>query len=1326
MKYKVVEKANRLFALMGDKLRVDIIDLSFFRIRNHYLSGLTKVRRFIITLLLGLTLSNGYTSNVIFHNINDIHGISLRETSSTVMDNYGFVWVASKMGILRLSNDDYHFYTLPYETSDVVLVRLIYHDLTLYAYTNNGQIFRYNPVLDQFDFYVNLAVLMDFRFLSISNLVIDVDGNFWFASVDGLVKYENGEISLFDKFTDVQFIEWIDDTTLAVSAQNQFVLFDIKNEDVVYELPESLTTLTRISDLYYDKEKSVLLIGTVFSGLYAYDFINSRSFRIESIPRQPILAIEQVTDSTYLIGVDGQGAWEIRRDTYHVTNLFKEDLNNQHSLRGNGVYDIYRDRNGRVWISTYSGGVSYFDYSPRYLKRVEYIINEPNSIVSNDINDMVEDRRGNLWFATNSGLSRWNRSTNEWASFYHNEEQEVQVFLSINEDVNGNIWAGTYSAGVFVLDGTTGEELARYSSETENIDFNNNFIFDIYRDKKDQLWIVGVRGDIIRYNSSTGEFRSYMAQPVYLIQQYSENTMLLGCSYGLSTLNTETGELHIVLSGYLVHDFYISGSNVWLCTVGDGLLKYNLVSGEKERFDESSGLPSRFINSIIRDGDYFWLGTETGLCKFNINNHTVENFSEIESFSGLSYNRTARLRLNSGELVFGTNRGSVIFDPEHIEPIIPNGKIFLQELRVMGKSLRPELTVPINSLNEIELRHNQGTLSLDILPLNMTSGSKFSWILEGLDSDWSLPIGSRTLNYSNLPTGKFTLRIRMYDNSMLKVVDERTLKIIKHPPFWETWWFLLAVSLFLLGVFYFSLKYHINLIKQLHSEEKIRFFANTAHDMRTSLTLIKAPIDELSTETGLSQIGKYYLELASAQVLRLTTVVTQLMDFQKADVGKEQLSVRKVDVVKLISNRLLMFDSLASEKNIDIRFKENSAFQEAYIDEVLIEKIVDNLISNAIKYSHTGGVVDVKFYTKGENWLLEIQDYGIGIDKSAQKQLFKEFYRGENAINSRVVGSGIGLILVKKYVELHGGIIECISQLDEGTTFKISIPANETAFNQVEILTIPKPSEEIFQPDDFLEDGFENLDSPTVLVVEDNDELREFLLLSLQSDFKVLMASNGKEAWGMISDNLPDLVISDVMMPEMNGFELCKLIKSTYETSHIPVVLLTALSDQAKQLEGLRLGADDYLMKPFNTKLLKQRIKSIIINRSAIHDKALKLIKSVDNEPILTNELNDQFVKKALKIVEENISNPLFNKDMFASEMNVSGSLLYKKIKSLTDKSPSDFIKSVRLSRALELLQSRKLTITEVSEMCGFSSIAYFSTVFKKHFGKPPSEILEM
>ncbi|MFA5328096.1 MAG: response regulator [Prolixibacteraceae bacterium] len=426
-----------------------------------------------------------------------------------------------------------------------------------------------------------------------------------------------------------------------------------------------------------------------------------------------------------------------------------------------------------------------------------------------------------------------------------------------------------------------------------------------------------------------------------------------------------------------------------------------------------------------------------------------------------------------------------------------------------------------------------------------------------------------------------------------------------------------------------------------------------------------------------------------------------------------------------------MLDSYAKSKNIELVFVSDRESYTTAVDESKMEKIIDNLISNAIKYSPNNSRIQIDLRCDDKKWVLQVKDNGIGISRKAQRHLFKEFYRGDNAINSKVVGSGIGLLLVKNYVAMHGGNVSCNSQENVGSTFQVVIPF-KSMLSDLAATNLP-PDKRItssqfsnISPQIEFENEITTSKEMKVLIVEDNEDLMNFLKRAIGNDFKVSTAADGEKAWEFIQKQIPDLVVSDIMMPNMDGFELCKIMKSTYETSHIPIILLTALSEKAEQLHGLGLGADDYLTKPFDMNLLLQRIKSIIRNREVVREKAFKLIQGESVDPaILENVLNDKFLKKILEVARENISNPTFSKDEFASSVNMSSSLLYKKIKSLTGLSPTDFIKTIRLDQALTLLQSRKYTVTEVSELCGFSSIAYFSTVFRKHYGKSPTDILD-
>jgi signal transduction histidine kinase/DNA-binding response OmpR family regulator/ligand-binding sensor domain-containing protein len=1272
-----------------------------------------------------------------FYSINSIYGISIRETNSVCRDNNGFIWASSKTGILRLTKDNYRIYRLSYEINNVVTVKLVYQNSKLIAYTDNGQVFLYNPVQDEFELQLNLRKLLKDNNLLLKGLLIDDKGAYWLALSTGLYKYELGKLSFgFETLSDRYSITWYDKQNMIIAIKGGIWLFNINTNKSECIYKNSSIVPFRVSSLFFDKTQYKLWIGTISNGIYCLDFKSKAFSNVlkSEFPSQPVLAIGENSDSTILFGFDGQGVWEINKQGSKVLNVYKESADDPYSLRGNGVYDLFCDNNRRVWICTFSGGLSFYDQGSNVLTRVLHNMNNANSLINNEVNSILEDKYGKIWFATNNGISCWNILTNQWKSFYSNKLEQAQVFMTLCEDDKDRIWAGTYSSGVYILDVKTGKELAHYTRNEKNSLLISNFVIRIFKDRQGDIWIGGSSDELICYLSKEDKFRTYSKEPISSFADISSNQILLGCTYGLSQLNKQTGEIKRLLMGYVVQDILQTGDEIWICTSGNGLFIYNLKTGKTENFTRQSGLPSNYVNSILYANNYFWLGTENGLCRFNPKDKSVFNYSSITQLSSLSYNRSSRVKLRNGTIAWGTNTGAVIFAPDSISEIPSEGKLYLQDLRISGKSIREipdfKLNTPIDSLKEISLKYTQNNISLELVPIGTPPGTNLSWKLEGFDNNWTSPANNRILTYTNIPSGKFTLKIKLYNSSLSEIIAERHLTIKVIPPFWRTGWFWILVILVLLGIILLYVLYYINTLKQKHSIEKIRFFTNTAHDIRNSLTLIKAPVEELKREMNLTESGRYFLSLAIEQARRLSTVVTQLLDFQKVDIGKEQMVLIMRDIVKLISNRIIMFESFSKSKEIDLIFTSDIKNYKTAIDEVKIEKVIDNLVSNAVKYSNPGSQVYIELKCGSEKWTLSVKDNGIGISKKAQRMLFKEFHRGENVINSRIVGSGIGLLLVKNYVSMHGGKIKCSSQENSGSTFIIEIPYKELSIETIKENSSSETSENtkessgdnIYAIDN---QGIEFAKEMTVLIVEDNEDLLDFMRNTLIREFNLITAENGKVAWELILEKLPDLIVSDVMMPEMDGFELCKLIKSTYETSHIPIILLTGLSEKAEELHGLGLGADDYLIKPFDTDLLVQRINTIIRNRGVLREKALKLIGGNATEPLLENEHNDKFVKKMLEVAKANISNSEFNKELFAAAMNVSSSLLYKKMKSLTDQSPTDFIKIIRLDHSMKLLQTRKYNITEVSELCGFTSVAYFSTVFKKYFGKSPAKMLE-
>lgn len=1265
---------------------------------------------FLISGLSNVAASQDFA----FCNINELSGISMREITAVVRDDDGFVWAASRTGVLRVAADDCRLYQLPFATTDVMQVKMACRGGLLVVATQNGQIFRYNRVLNKFDRWFVLSSLLGNEDW-VTNLLIDTDGKVWISTSTGIFFWTGEEVvQAFDDITGISNITPLEGCYALAFVQSSIYRIDTHNRTQT-KLQGHLPYI--ISSARYDAHTRRVWIGTYNAGLWRYD-LAGQIVRKATVPQFPKLIVRDILipDTTSLwVGVDGGGIWILDSEACQVRQVLRENLDNPSSLRGNSVYSLLVDDRHRVWTATNSGGLQYTEITRSNVEHLVHGINNPQSLHNNEVNHIVIDSRGNLWIATNDGISLRDARTHKWKQLYSGCQQ---VFLSLVTDKKGHIYAGTYGGGLYVLDEATGRELHHYTGNDGNIFGAGGFVFATYVDSAGDVWMGGVKGNVYCCHAASGKLRMYDTQPVYCFAELSPGQILLGCAYGLLLMDKKTGKFDVLLSGYTVHDIAVAGRTIWVCTSGGGLIGLDMHTAEQVRITTQQGLPSNYTKSILLIGNNLWIGTDNGLCCYNLFHKQVRTFATQQQLVSASFSVNAACQLPDGRLAFGSNNGLVLFHPDKINTVHSSGRIYFSDIRVSGRSIREtvdfNLSVPIDSLSTLHLDYPQNSFTLSVLPLGCVSKSvSFSWKLVGQDETWSTYTTNRYINYTNLPAGNYMLYIRLYDGSLL---SRRQLSIVVEPPFWQTIWFRLLVVAVIAGLLFLAVRHYIQYLHRRYSDEKIRFFTRMAHDIRTSLMLIKAPIEELHKEKSLSPWGTKCLALASEQTTRLSDTATQLLDFEKLDVGCEQPVFTDFNLTDLIRRRTGIYASYAAGKQIDVKTDLTPEDYWVQADVHMLERVVDNLLSNAVKYSTSGEHIEVTFTGKANEWMLRVKDYGMGISKAAQRKLFHEFYRSDNAVNAQIVGSGIGLLMTKRYISIHGGKIAVTSELGIGTTFDITVPLRPASQTKIADASV---ADKIEMP----ESGDMEVHDMHILIVEDNHALREFMVHPLREHFRVTTANDGQQAWEMLNDLQPDLVVSDVVMPRMDGFELCRRIKSTYETSHIPVILLTALSDKTNQLHGLGLGADNYLVKPFDMALLASRITSIIRNRRTVLQKAIET-KRDDVRSIVANRMNDEFIKKAVECVRANIANENFGKEEFASALALSQSLLYKKIKALTNLSVVEFIRSIRLNYAMELLCSGKFNVTEVSEMCGFNTPAYFSRVFKEFFGKTPTEVI--
>ena len=754
---------------------------------------------------------------------------------------------------------------------------------------------------------------------------------------------------------------------------------------------------------------------------------------------------------------------------------------------------------------------------------------------------------------------------------------------------------------------------------------------------------------------------------------------------------------------------------------------------------DNSALISNNIYTILSDtDDDIIMSTENGLSSYYPAEKLFHNWTKDQGLMASHFNAGSGTLRKNGNFIFGSSDGAIEFNKEMKIPRKYSSKMVLSDLTIFYQTVYPgdensPLSTDIDDTKELELSYSQNIFSLKVSSINYDYPSNilYSWKLEGFYDQWSRPGNENIIRFTNLSPGEYTLHIRAVSNEDKRIVlEERTMKISIAQPIWLSFWAMLVYAIVLAVIAIITLRIIILRKQRKVSDEKIHFFINTAHDIRTPLTLIKAPLEEIREREALTKDGISNMNTALRNVNALLRLTTNLINFERADVYSSELYISEYELNTYLTETFNAFRPYASVKHINFTYESNFRYLNVWIDKEKMDSILKNIISNALKYTPENGSVHIYASETNDSWNVEVNDTGIGIPANEQKKLFKIHFRGSNAINSKVTGSGIGLMLVWKLVHLHKGKINLSSVEHQGSSIKVSFPKDSKHFHKAHLATRTRElsTEQVphVSPAEIYEKAKKQHDQnlQRLLIVEDNDELRNYLTHTLSDNYTIQTCSNGKEALTIVKEYMPELIISDIMMPEMRGDELCAAIKNDIETSHIPIILLTALNDEKNILEGLKIGADEYIVKPFNIGILKATIANLLTNRALLKSKYANLEVSEEEEvsPNCATDLDWKFIATVKKSVEENIDNPAFNVDVLCNLLNMSRTSFYNKLKALTDQAPADYIRLIRLKRAAALLKTGQHSVTEISELTGFNDVKYFREVFKKHFKVSPSK----
>lgn len=824
--------------------------------------------------------------------------------------------------------------------------------------------------------------------------------------------------------------------------------------------------------------------------------------------------------------------------------------------------------------------------------------------------------------------------------------------------------------------------------------------------------------------------------------------MWIGTATGLYLLDKNTSQYkYIEIPGestYINTLYQASNGLLYIGTNGSGVIIYNPDKNTFQQFHTGNcALLTNSIFTILPEADgNIIMSTENGITCFSTKDKLFYNWTKEQGLMSANFNASAGVLLKDKGFIFGSIDGAIEF-PKNIKfPHYHFSKIILSDFQLSYQPVFPgeensPLTKDIDDTKVLRLTHNQNTFSLKVSTINydFPSNVLYSWKLEGFYTAWSPPRTENMIRFTNLKPGKYKLHIRAVSKEEQNVIfEERTIDVIIAHPAWLSFWAILCyIVLGILLLFIITRIIYLRKQKKI-SDERTQFFINTAHDLRTPLTLIKAPLEELSDKEQLTPSGLNSMKTALKNVDALLRLTTNLINFEHTEVYSPKLYIAEFELNAYMQNLCNSFYSYSVTKNIDFTYESNFKEMKVWFDKEKMDSILKNIISNALKYTPDDGHVSVCVTDNKDTWKVKVTDTGIGIPTEEKKKIFKLHFRGSNAVNSKITGSGIGLMLVWKLVKLHGGKINIESTEHQGTVIRLIF---HKGYEHLHHYSIVEPNQELpvkevigqetaAETPEELEEMIGVALLQRVLIVEDNDELRSYLTTSLSGAYTVQACSNGKEALIIIKEFWPDLILSDIMMPEMRGDELCAAIKTNIETSHIPIVLLTALNDEKTILGGLATGADAYITKPFSIKMLKARLSNILSNRALLQQKYAMPTKLGAEKPELlpagANALDWKFITDVKNNIKNNIDNTDFTVDALCSLHNMSRTSFYNKLKALTGQPPADYIKEFRLNMAAQLLQEKKYSITEVAEMTGFCDSKYFREVFKKRFNVSPSK----
>lgn len=1379
--YKKIFFIHFLFLIISLQIDLNSQSIVFNRLTtnnglsNNYVSSIIQDQFGFLWFATddGLNRFDGYEFKVYRNNPADKNSISDNSIWTLSLDDSGKIWIGTKTGYINCYDpklDKFTSWEIKSKLTNDNPITTIYIDKksNLWIGTYRSGLYKLDPKTGKtINWIFNSNDPASISNNYVSTIAEDNFGNLWIGTYNGLNKFNPQKTAdgFIRYFYDKNNPNTLTDNLIwsITPAQSEKNKLWIGTSNGLTELNTETLSFSRITIPNPDNLKLGTSIGVV---------------------------VEEIINGEKILWINSYAGLIRYNVNQNKFDRFLSDKKNSNSLLSNQIIDIFKDRSGVLWIAT-DNGLNYF--SQKNIKFNSTLTTDnyiDDGVLSKaNVKAITKTSDGNLWIGTEEGIY-YSRNINGKISFSKSTFLASENIWTLAADSKDDLWIGTYGSGLFHLNYKTNLLTKKNILDDLTKSLSKNFVKTLLVDNKNNIWIGYWGAGLVRLNTKTGEIKNWLHNAndphslshddVWIIYQDSKNRLWIGTNGGgLNLFEDSNGEKFYRLSadknnpdGLSSNSIYsiiesknkIPKNNTTTLWVGtnNGLNKLVISnSNDKSLSPENikvktytikDGLADNSVKSIVEDENgNLWLGTSSGITFYDLKNNLFINYSAADGVIGNDFNFSAAISYKNNLIFLGSTAGLNYFNPNTIKQSTYKPTIAITDFQIFNKSIKvgesSELRKNIFETDKIMLAHTQNVFSFQFAAFDYNSpGSiKYAYKMEGFDKDWIESESRRFITYTNLNPGEYIFRVKSTNSDGVWCNNEKAIRVIITPPWWQTEWaIVLYFIVFVLGV-WGIIKFQANRTKLQHElkmrefesyhlreieKMKSRFFANLSHEFRTPLMLIKGPLEALLNGKIKENISEYYKMLLN-NTEKLQQLIDQLLELSQLETESIPLKTEALDLLSVVKSCFDNFQPLAKQKNISFSFGSETESAIAMVDRDKLEKIINNLLSNAFKFTPNGGNISVNLSTQiNSDFTLakvSVKDSGIGIPKEHQEKIFNRFYQIDDSSRRSFGGSGIGLALVKELVTLHKWNIKVNSEEGAGAEFIIEIPLTEENIKTEHYQLHQNEKENFIEKHSGHktisenEGAHEPKDKSLILFVEDSEDVRKYVYDLLKTDYDVLLEESAEAGIEVTKNNLPDLIISDVMMPGMDGFEFCKKIKSDWKTSHIPVILLTAKVTHQSKLEGLELGADDYITKPFDYNELFIRIKNLLTQRKQLKEKFSKeiLFKA---ESITENKSDQEFITKLISVIEKYLHDENFDSEVLAKEVFLSRSRLTRKLHLIYGRGPGEFIRNYKLNRAAKMIIENKLSITQIAYEVGFGSPAQFTRAFQKHFNCLPSE----